>query len=382
MRVRTPMGTVSAGHTVVANPAAVLSTAAAISRAPAQPLVRAGSAYRRRAAAGDVRLGRQPGPLGAAARHRPAGGGAGGRRPIKPGHDRRGSAHWDDIAAVGSRPFGPVRWTPRWSAQDYLSADGGPLCGASASGHERVLVATGFGKWGLSTGRRPRGCWPTASRGRQSVGAGVRRGPTEAGYQHPMVAGEVADIAGRFVGDRVAALRVRRSGEPSPRARRRSCGWTATTSRRTATTPAEPAPGERDLHPSGVAWWRGIRRSERGTARASDRASGPDGLDHRWGRLRPTWRDASGMTRRRGRQRPPPSEARRTKTTPPRQERLPPAEPWTGRTGRSHRPAQAATARVAVPADASAPRLGRMASSPPERETGRRPSGPAHQIAL
>lgn len=40
----------------------------------------------------------------------------------------------------------------RWSAQDYVPADHVPFVGPVAPGSERVLVATGFKKWGMSNG--------------------------------------------------------------------------------------------------------------------------------------------------------------------------------------------------------------------------------------
>ena len=40
----------------------------------------------------------------------------------------------------------------RWSAQDYVSVDGIPYVGRLTSDHERVFVATGFRKWGMSNG--------------------------------------------------------------------------------------------------------------------------------------------------------------------------------------------------------------------------------------
>jgi glycine/D-amino acid oxidase-like deaminating enzyme len=40
----------------------------------------------------------------------------------------------------------------RWSAQDYESADGLPFIGRLSPGSERVFVATGFGKWGMTNG--------------------------------------------------------------------------------------------------------------------------------------------------------------------------------------------------------------------------------------
>ena len=40
----------------------------------------------------------------------------------------------------------------RWSAQDYITADRVPYIGRLAAGHDRIFVATGFGKWGMAAG--------------------------------------------------------------------------------------------------------------------------------------------------------------------------------------------------------------------------------------
>ena len=40
----------------------------------------------------------------------------------------------------------------RWSAQDYVSVDGIPYVGRLTSDHQRVFVATGFRKWGMTNG--------------------------------------------------------------------------------------------------------------------------------------------------------------------------------------------------------------------------------------
>ncbi|MFI2364117.1 FAD-dependent oxidoreductase [Promicromonospora sp. NPDC019610] len=50
----------------------------------------------------------------------------------------------------GTLPVGPARHA--WAAQDYSSDTGLPLIGPVVPGDERVLVATGYGKWGLTTG--------------------------------------------------------------------------------------------------------------------------------------------------------------------------------------------------------------------------------------
>jgi len=46
-----------------------------------------------------------------------------------------------------------VRWIDyHWSAQDYFTPDRVPYIGPITEGHERIFVATGFNKWGMSAG--------------------------------------------------------------------------------------------------------------------------------------------------------------------------------------------------------------------------------------
>lgn len=46
-----------------------------------------------------------------------------------------------------------VRWIDyHWSAQDYFTPDRVPYIGPMTEGHERIFVATGFNKWGMSAG--------------------------------------------------------------------------------------------------------------------------------------------------------------------------------------------------------------------------------------
>ncbi|MCK8519579.1 FAD-dependent oxidoreductase [Methanoculleus sp. 7T] len=52
-----------------------------------------------------------------------------------------------------ARSVYPVRSIDyHWSAQDYITADRVPYIGRLAEGHDRVFVATGFGKWGMAAG--------------------------------------------------------------------------------------------------------------------------------------------------------------------------------------------------------------------------------------
>jgi len=60
--------------------------------------------------------------------------------------------HYRSLEAY-ARSVYPVRSVDyRWSAQDYITADRVPYIGRIAEGHDRVFVATGFGKWGMAAG--------------------------------------------------------------------------------------------------------------------------------------------------------------------------------------------------------------------------------------
>jgi glycine/D-amino acid oxidase-like deaminating enzyme/nitrite reductase/ring-hydroxylating ferredoxin subunit len=57
---------------------------------------------------------------------------------------------YERLAAWGARHFevGPPEY--RWSAQDHMSADGLPMIGRLWPLSDRILTATGYGKWGLA----------------------------------------------------------------------------------------------------------------------------------------------------------------------------------------------------------------------------------------
>ncbi|MGJ0120937.1 FAD-dependent oxidoreductase [Williamsia sp. MIQD14] len=72
------------------------------------------------------------------------------------GHEvaRGGSerSHVDDLLTWTRRAFPSARLHARWSAQDYSSFDQMPYVGPILPGVDRVLVATGYAKWGMSNG--------------------------------------------------------------------------------------------------------------------------------------------------------------------------------------------------------------------------------------
>lgn len=58
--------------------------------------------------------------------------------------------HVDDLAEWAARHFPDATITHRWSAQDYHPVDALPYVGPLVPTDERVLVATGYAKWGLA----------------------------------------------------------------------------------------------------------------------------------------------------------------------------------------------------------------------------------------
>lgn len=68
------------------------------------------------------------------------------------GKDLPARRHLDDLLAWGREQFRLHAVTHQWSAQDYLSVDRLPQVGRSPLGPENLLIATGFGKWGLTNG--------------------------------------------------------------------------------------------------------------------------------------------------------------------------------------------------------------------------------------
>jgi glycine/D-amino acid oxidase-like deaminating enzyme/nitrite reductase/ring-hydroxylating ferredoxin subunit len=97
----------------------------------------------------------------------------------------------------------------RWSAQDYETLDGLPYVGRITPREERVLVATGFRKWGMTNGTAAAEILADRILGRDNQGAtafdATRLAP------RPSITAflrENVAVAGHFAIDRVAALRA------------------------------------------------------------------------------------------------------------------------------------------------------------------------------
>jgi glycine/D-amino acid oxidase-like deaminating enzyme/nitrite reductase/ring-hydroxylating ferredoxin subunit len=97
----------------------------------------------------------------------------------------------------------------RWSAQDYVSADHLPYIGRLSSGTDRVLVATGYGKWGMTNGTVAALILADAVQGVEHPWAATFDS-TRSALRHgagPLVK-ENVNVATHLVGDHVSNLRA------------------------------------------------------------------------------------------------------------------------------------------------------------------------------
>lgn len=59
---------------------------------------------------------------------------------------------YEALEAWARSRFDVSKIESRWSAQDYMPADGVPFVGANGPNEDRIFVATGFKKWGMTNG--------------------------------------------------------------------------------------------------------------------------------------------------------------------------------------------------------------------------------------
>lgn len=60
--------------------------------------------------------------------------------------------HYEELEKFGGMTFGARHVPYRWSAQDLITIDQVPYIGPITSGKPHIFVATGFGKWGMTSG--------------------------------------------------------------------------------------------------------------------------------------------------------------------------------------------------------------------------------------
>jgi glycine/D-amino acid oxidase-like deaminating enzyme/nitrite reductase/ring-hydroxylating ferredoxin subunit len=127
----------------------------------------------------------------------------------KVGEDPDTRKRYETLEAWGRAQF-PVRSIDyRWSAQDYMPADNVPYIGLMTLGSDRLLTATGFKKWGLSTGTFAGMILSDAILGRENPWASLFDATrVDLTHSAKSLITENLDVARRFVGDRVAAVQA------------------------------------------------------------------------------------------------------------------------------------------------------------------------------
>lgn len=137
----------------------------------------------------------------------------------KVGHEGQSPERYEVLEAWARERFGSEagRFGYRWSAQDYTSADGIPYIGRITSGTDRVWVATGYGKWGMSNGTAAGMILSDLILGRPNEWAeafdSTRLAPKQSAKS---LLSANLDVAKRFIGDRMAKLRAPGASELAP----------------------------------------------------------------------------------------------------------------------------------------------------------------------
>jgi glycine/D-amino acid oxidase-like deaminating enzyme/nitrite reductase/ring-hydroxylating ferredoxin subunit len=121
-----------------------------------------------------------------------------------PGGERDVSRHHADLESWTREHFPVASIDYRWSAQDYMTPDGMPFIGRATPASDRVLVATGFNKWGMTNGTLAAMLLTDLIDGRESPWL-ERFSATRLGAQGAMgqLVSHNVQVAKHFVADRV-----------------------------------------------------------------------------------------------------------------------------------------------------------------------------------
>jgi Rieske Fe-S protein len=122
----------------------------------------------------------------------------------KVGQDEDTRQRYGSLEAWAREHFAVRAVTHRWSAQDYVPVDHVPFVGPLSPGSERVLVATGYSKWGMTNGTAAARILADRIAGRDNAWASFfdtgRLNPRQSVKE---LLEENADVVKRFVGDRL-----------------------------------------------------------------------------------------------------------------------------------------------------------------------------------
>ncbi len=121
--------------------------------------------------------------------------------------------HYAALTHTATARFG-VDVQHRWSAFDYRTTDGAPFIGRLSPRSRRRYVATGFHKWGMTTSMVAAMIISAQIAGTHSPYLGVFDSTRIAPTLSTQLVSNAAKVAGRFVGDRIAARRTDALPEP------------------------------------------------------------------------------------------------------------------------------------------------------------------------
>lgn len=124
-----------------------------------------------------------------------------------------------DLDAWTRKHFPGAERTHRWSAQDYRSPDGIPFVGPLAGSREKVLVATGFNKWGMTNGAAAALALAGHVLGEPPPWAGLLSGRGPGLGRAKQVARFNAQVAARLAGGLVRAESASLPSVPPPEGR-------------------------------------------------------------------------------------------------------------------------------------------------------------------
>jgi glycine/D-amino acid oxidase-like deaminating enzyme/nitrite reductase/ring-hydroxylating ferredoxin subunit len=105
----------------------------------------------------------------------------------------------------------------RWSAQDYMPADNVPYIGQLTSGSEQIHVATGFKKWGMTTGTFAGIIIADAITGRPNPWSALFDATrVDLTHSAKRLVTQNTEVAARFVGDRFGIPKVSNLADLAP----------------------------------------------------------------------------------------------------------------------------------------------------------------------
>lgn len=135
----------------------------------------------------------------------------------KVGQDPDTHERYQALESWAHDQFGVQSVQYRWSAQDYMAVDHVPYIGRITPNNERILIATGFNKWGMTTGVAAGVMLTETIMGRtspwsevfDSTRMDIRRSAKDFVLEN-------ANVAKRLIGDRLRTLSVPDISELSP----------------------------------------------------------------------------------------------------------------------------------------------------------------------